>query len=341
MSETVAKKSAWTQLRLGWQAWVELLARKEAATALALVRIGVGAVTLHTMTAIYFMDVMEPLWANKDEGGIVDLANKNWLVEQLGGASLDTSHTLLWTCAAACVLLILGLGSRVAALVALLTSIALFSLHPGSGGGHDRLMTNMLWLLVFARSDATLSLWCFIRNRQWTSTEQVYGWVRLALIFQVAVMYWATGIQKMGIEWMPWGGYEAIYYAVLHPAFAHFDHSWVANMMPLVRMGTAITWIWEVSFPIVVLWLWCRHTRERGGRLRRWLLRWDLRLLYAGIGLSMHGIIWFLMDVGPFSTITVCFYFCLFHPDEYAQLWKRIQSARTDEATSLQKETGT
>ena len=120
MSETVAKKSAWTQLRLGWQAWVELLARKEAATALALVRIGVGAVTLHTMTAIYFMDVMEPLWANKDEGGIVDLANKNWLVEQLGGASLDTSHTLLWTCAAACVLLILGLGSRVAALVALL-----------------------------------------------------------------------------------------------------------------------------------------------------------------------------------------------------------------------------
>lgn len=312
-----------------WHAWVQLLARKETATSIALVRIGIGLVTIHTMIAIYYMDVMVPLWANRDEGGIIDLSDKNWLVQQLGGPSLDTSYVLLWSCIGAAALLTLGLCSRIAALVALQTAIALFSLHSGSGGGHDRLITNMLWLLVLVRSDNTLSMWCFIKSRQWTSPDPVSGWVRYALIFQVCIMYWATGIQKMGAEWMPWGGYEAVYYAVQHPAFAKMDNTWVAEVMPLVRMATAITWIWEVSFPMVLVWLWCRHTKDQGGRLRNIILRWDLRLFYVALGMSMHGIIWILMDVGPFSSVTCCFYLSFFHPDEYHRLWSRLRRTQS------------
>ena len=189
-------------------------------------------------------------------------------------------------------------------------------------------MTNMLWLLVFARSDATMSLTCWLRHRSWTSLDQTHSWVRWALVFQLSLMYWATGIQKMGMEWMPWGGYEAVYYAVLHPAFARFDHSWVSHIMPMVQLGTAVTWLWEVSFPVVLLWLWARHTRDRGGRLRRWLLRWDLRIVYVSIGLSMHGLTWLLMDVGPFSSVTCCFYLCLFHPNEYSRLWSHFSRVR-------------
>lgn len=315
------------RVRHVWQAWVELLSRKEAATSIALVRIGIGLVTIHTMIAIYYMDVMVPLWANRDEGGIIDLSDKNWLVQQLGGAGLETSYRLLWSCIGASALLTLGIFSRVAALIALQTSIALFSLHSGSGGGHDRLITNMLWLLVLVRSDHTLSLWCFLKTRHWTSSEPITGWVRYALIFQVCIMYWATGIQKMGAEWMPWGGYEAVYYAVQHPAFAKMDNTWVVEVMPLVRMATAITWIWEVSFPMVLFWLWCRHTKDRGGRLRSAILRWDLRLIYVVLGISMHGIIWVLMDVGPFSSVTCCFYLSFFHPDEYHRLWSRFRRA--------------
>ena len=169
MSGEVATKRWLEPLRwLGsrWTRWVRFLSREEAATPLALVRISIGAITLHTLLSIYGHDLMAPLWGNLDEGGILDLSDSNWLVQRLGGASLETSHTLVWACMAASALLIIGVGSRIAALVALQTLIALFSLHPGSGGGHDRLMTNILWLLVFARSDATLSLWCWLRHRR-------------------------------------------------------------------------------------------------------------------------------------------------------------------------------
>jgi len=314
------------RVRSAWKAWVEILSTRETGTAIAWVRICCGLVTLHTMTSIYTSGVNVPLWANKDEGGIINLSDKNWLVQLLGGPSLETSQNLLLMCTVACALLVIGLGSRIAALVALQTSIALFSLHPGSGGGHDRLITNMLWLLVFVRSDITLSLWCYIRSRRWTSSELIYAWVRYALAFQVTVMYWATGVQKMGMEWMPWGGYDAIYFAVLHPAFARFDHSWIAEVMPLVRVATAVTWIWEVTFPIVLLWLWFRRTPDRDSWLRRGVLRWNLRLIYVGIGLGMHGTVWILMDVGPFSTITCTLYLSLFHPDEYARLWQRLRA---------------
>jgi uncharacterized membrane protein YphA (DoxX/SURF4 family) len=333
MSENVQEVDGWAFLRRvnsAWQAWVEILAGREAGTAIAWVRMALGLVTLHTMTAIYTTGVIVPLWANKDEGGIINLSDKNWLVQQLGGPSLETSQSLLLICTVACVLLVIGLGSRLAAFVALQTSIALFSLHPGSGGGHDRLITNMLWLLVFVRSDTTLSLWCYFRNRSWTSSELTFAWVRYALAFQVTVMYWATGLQKMGMEWMPWGGYDAVYFAVLHPAFARFDHSWVADFMPLIRAATAVTWIWEVTFPVVLLWLWYRRTRERGGRMRRWILHWNLRSIYVLIGLGMHGTVWVLMDVGPFSPITCTLYLSLFHPDEYARLWQRLRGGGSE-----------
>ena len=98
---------------------------------------------------------------------------------------------------------------------------------------------------------------------------------------------------------------------------------------PVPRQNSTISW--EVSFPVVMVWLWARHTRERGGRLRRALLRWDLRVVYVAVGLVMHGLTWLLMDVGPFSPVTCCFYLCLFHPDEYHRLGRKLSQARLRE----------
>jgi hypothetical protein len=51
----------------------------------------------------------------------------------------------------------------------------------------------------------------------------------------------------------------------------------------------------------------------------------NFRRLFVVIGVMIHlGILLFL-EVGPFSWITLSFYLCLYHPDE----WKRRSSGHS------------
>ena len=52
----------------------------------------------------------------------------------------------------------------------------------------------------------------------------------------------------------------------------------------------------------------------RGGRLRRWVLRYDLRKPFAAIGVGLHLGILALLNVGPFSPISLSYYLCLIPP---------------------------
>jgi hypothetical protein len=97
----------------------------------------------------------------------------------------------------------------------------------------------------------------------------------------------------------------------------------VGWVFPLTQVGTAVAWHWEVSWPIVLLAFWYRATRERAGWLRATFNRLDLRSLYIALGVVFHLSLWVLLELGPFSWITMSYYWCAFHADELHRAWAR------------------
>ena len=307
-----------------WQRWVRRLAHREPATPLALLRIAVGLIVVHTFVMMILTDSVTPIWVDRDHGGIHPIQSRQWLISALGGATPPVVWGLVWTGILAGVGVATGTLSRASALLAGQVCIALFGLLPGAGGGHDRVITNALWLLVLAPAGATLSVDARVRTGRWRDATPVAAWPRYLVVVQLCLIYSMTGIQKLGSSWFPWGDYSAVYYALLTPSWARFDLSAVAWVFPLTQLGTAVTWIWEVSFPMVVAWLWWRHTRHRGGRLRRLAERVDLRAVYVVIGVTMHVTLFTLMELGPFSLITMSLYIALWHHDELVRRWPRL-----------------
>lgn len=310
-----------------WTAIADRLAHREPATPLALFRIACGLSILYTLVPMISADVVSMVWMDRPYGGYRDLEADQWLLRALGGPTDAAVTVLVGLGIASALLLLVGLGSRITPLVAGQVMIALFDINPESGGGHDRLLTAGLWLLVLAPSTATLSLDArlFGDEHRFLSTRPVAAWPRYLVIFQLVVVYCTTGLQKLGQEWMPWGGWSALYHAILAPSWQRWDTAWVASVYPLTQLGTAVTWLWEVGAPLWLLAFWFRATRDRPGRLRALCNRVDLRAWMAAIGLFFHGALWLLMNLGPFSLVTASFYLCLWHHDEYAALWHRVR----------------
>lgn len=299
-----------------WGRWVDLLATREPGTALALFRIALGLVCLHTVADVWHSGVDAWIWVDRVDGGVIKIGKGHWLIGLLGGAGAETTHALMAMAVAGGVSVVLGLGHRLGALLALQAFLALFAMNPMSGGGHDRLITNGLWLLVLAPASETLSVVCRIRRGRWTSGRPVVAWPRYLIVLQIAVVYAMTGMQKLGPAWMPWGDFTAVYRSVLLPTWARGDWSAVAWVFPLTQLATVVTWLWEVTWPMVLVSMWFRRTRTRGGWLRATCNRLDLRLLYVLMGVGMHGTVEVLMNVGPFSIVTMTYYLACFHPDE-------------------------
>lgn len=312
-----------------WTRVADRLAHREPATPLALFRIAMGLSILYTLVPMVQAGVVTMLWVDRPYGGFRPLEAHHWLVEALGGPTDVAVGTLVALGILTGILLVVGLGGRITALLALVVMMALFSLNPGTGGGHDRLHTNGLWLLVLAPSTATLALDArlFGPDRRFLSTRPVAAWPRYVAVFQLVLVYTTTGLQKLGHEWMPWGDFSALYYALLAPSWQRWDTSVIAHPALYLgtQVGTAATWLWETLAPVWLLAFWFRATRDRPGRLRAWLNRLDLRLWWAVYGVLLHAVLWATMNLGPFSLVTTSFYLCLFHHDEYAALWRRLR----------------
>lgn len=308
-----------------WRGFVAVMARRESGLSLGIFRILVGVVLGGDLLAFLLSGAMPALWYPVAEGGIQAPNSAHWVWQHLGVSGASVNGVLIATLLA-CAALILGVGTNAAAVVALVGSQALFNLVPSAGGGHDRLFTNALFVLALSGAGRSLSLPCRAREGKWTSDRPILAWPRYVLVHQLVLVYTATGLAKIGAEWWPWGGYQALYRSLLVPAWGRGDWWPLAYVYPITQVATAITVPWEASWGIVLLWLVARHTRDRGGGWRRILLRVDLRAVWAAIGVGVHGMLWILLDLGPFSAITIAWYVCLFHPDEIARAWTRLRT---------------
>ena len=340
MSEPPTAKARRPGSRLAswWSGWVALTSRREPGTSLALFRIVTGTSLLFALGSVLAADLVPLLWVDVEHGGYRSLKG-GWLVQALGGATPAVVGSLVGISLVAGLLLTLGVWTRPAALIATQGMLALTTLNIHGRSSYDPLLVNSLWLLVLADSSATLSLGCRLRQGRWTSDRLVAAWPRYLVIVQLVVLYTFTGLHKISIHWTPAGGFSALYYILQQPSWQRGDMTWLASVYPLTQLGTAVTWLWELTWPVVPFALWMRTTAERGGRVRSLVNRLPVRAVYVSIGLVMHTMITVLMVVGPFSWITLAYYPCLFRPAELREAGQRVV-ARTRSRSAMRADRG-
>ena len=311
-----------------WKRWVDFWSETESGSSIAMVRISIGLTLLYTCCSPYLGGVWEAIWVDESYGGIRHYKKVPWLLELLGGATPFAVETMLWLGIASSFGLILEIAGRLSALMGMVVMNTISWHNPLATGGHDDLIANALWLLVFVQNDCTHSLSCKFRTGQWTSETQVYSIVRRLLVTQLIIMYASTGLQKVSAHWIPFGELDALWYILQQPTWSWRDHQFLASWFWATQVGTLGTWLFEVCAPLMwILMLWESRTDtpwyapKWGQRLTQ---RYKPRLIFSCIGIPMHLGILFTMDVGPFSYAALSYYWAFCIPS------RTMESAETE-----------
>lgn len=313
--------------------FVGLWDHKEGPLALALVRISVGLILLFDFLEAAWLGLVGTLWGPDTQGGLASkLMERDPLPElyQWFPATMETAEAAYWLLIGALVCFTLGLGTRVSGVVAILLYSQLARILPLGDRGIDLMMRNVLCVLVFSRSHATLSIDAWLRTRSWWgSGEDVPAWPRHLLILQLVVMYFFAGIQKTAISWLPLGGYGALYIVLQDPHIARLDWSGLASVYPITQLSTFVTHTFEVTAPICLLAYHFRST-DGDGRLRRFFKRFRVHHVWIAVGVFLHVGIALTMNLGIFPFAMLALYWAWFHPDELrgAAAWLRRRTGR-------------
>ncbi len=314
-----------------WRRFVAFISEREDARALSLIRISMGLLAAGEMLEMILSQMVELVWVGKAFGGTFSLTG-SWLVQALGGPSPTVVWALVWCSMLGGVAVALGLGGRLAPFVTLQAYEAVTSLNSQARGGYDSLLTNALWLLVLGGASATWSLDAHLARKSFRAPAETLAIARRLFVFQLLIVYGTTGLQKMSPVWTPVGGFSALYWVFQEPTWGRYDMRFTAQIFPLMQIATAVTWLWELGAWLMFPYLWLRHTRERGGRLRRWLTRFDLRLPFLATGVMLHLGILLLLSVGPFSLVSVAFYPAFFTWSELERGWRWLRARRSKDA---------
>jgi hypothetical protein len=153
----------------------------------------------------------------------------------------------------------------------------------------------------------------------WGDGQQVPAWPRHLIVVQLVLMYFMAGIQKFGVAWTPFGSYSALFLILQDPAIANADYSWLAAppWYQFTQLSTFVTILWEYASPVILWSFWCRHTADRGGRIRMFTLRYPPHLIWAGIGVVFHFGIAISLDLGIFPWAMLATYAAFIHPDQW------------------------
>jgi hypothetical protein len=309
-----------------WRAWVVLLSRRERGTSFALLRIAVAAVILYSLLSVGLHGLVPVLWIDAAHGGFARLGNSDLVPALLGGPTPTVVWTLYTVALVGAVGMLLGVGGRVPIVLVALSYTPVATSNPEAYGGYDLMISNAVWMLLLGNATATLSVDCRRRTGGWTSDVLVPAWPRYVLVFQLVAIYTSTGLHKLSADWVPGGTHAALYWVFQDPTWNRFDlRELSARFYVLTQIGTAATWWWEVTSAGLLLVYWYRYTADRPGRIRAAMGRFDLRKPWAVIGVSLHLGILVLLNVGPFSFISLAYYLCLWTPDEIERALARLR----------------
>jgi uncharacterized membrane protein YphA (DoxX/SURF4 family) len=272
-----------------WRAWVELLDRKEPATALALVRILLACVLLVDFVSTKLAGLVGPLYSPPPVGFAWGDA---WL-----------SGDVAWALAVvALVALVLGAATRVACVAFAIASAALSHLTPDSESALDMLSRVVFVILALSRSNARWSVDAWIAKRMGREVPaEIPAWPRYLLLFELVWVYFSGGMNKASGSWGPQGGFTALANALSDPHAARFAPDWVGAIYPLTRIATAATMVFELGAPLFLL-----------AYFKRWRVRW----VWIALGVSFELGIALGLRLGSFPYGMLALYPVLLHSDE-------------------------
>ena len=293
--------AAWSAVERWWFRQVD-------ARTLAAFRIGLGATLLVTHLAL--LPELEALFGAGSWFLRGEVELWRWSVYD-GLASPGALRAVHLALAAGPLLLMVGLGGRLATLAALLTTLQVFHGNGIMLNSGDLLLR--LWCILLLAAPATrvwsIDAW-LARRRGRPLPRQLPVFVHRLIALQLAVMYLDTGAAKLlGNEWTAG---RATYYATQLERLQRFpDWTTAAFDLPVLVYASAVltyvTLYWELGWVLLVLW---RPTRR----------------LALGVGLLVHGGIAGTMMVAQFSAAAVLGYLAYVDADGVGAWLDRRQS---------------
>lgn len=308
-----------------WRAWVALCDRREDATALALVRIGVALVLLYDFAMVWRLDLVEALWAAPPEG--YAHAYDGWAVQWLGRGP-EVARALWLAAVISLGAIAAGTLTPLACAVFVLVSAQLAHLGADGDRGIDMMLRLAVGILAFSRCNARWSIDAAVLRRLGRPlAREAPAWPRYLLMAQLVWIYFSAGTNKSGAEWGPHGGFAALGNILSDPHFARFEPGWITAWHPLLRAGTAATMLFELTAPVYLVLHYYAATPERGGRLRRLAARLRLRWLWLGTGAGFHLGTALAMTMGIFPWGMLALYPALLLPRDLRRLGAREAAA--------------
>ncbi|MEM6928055.1 MAG: HTTM domain-containing protein [Myxococcota bacterium] len=312
-------------LRRGWERWVAFWAVQEHPRALAVVRICLGLVILYDFVQIWVLDLVPLLFAPGHVGGLspIDATNASpWFYDLFPRtvASGRLLHAIITVSAFA---FTVGAFTRTAALVLLLSWAQHAQILPAADRGIDTLCRDVLWIFLFADAGATWSIDAVRRTGSWFGDGTDIGaWARRLVVLQLVAMYFLAGVQKGGIHWYPMGYFASLYFILQDPAIAQFDFGFLANQpfFFTTQVGTAVTIVFQDTYPLVLLWAHYRNTPDQPGRLRAFANRWRLEWWWIGTGALFHVLLAATTELGIFPWAMLALYPAWLRPVDVANL---------------------
>lgn len=298
--------------RLGrmWRSWVALMDRREAPTALALVRISVALVLLCDYLWVWHVGLIDPLWSRFPDGFATSYSG--W------ADTLDISAYGLWTIALVSLVLVgIGLVARPACAVFVIVSAQQATISPDSESAIDMLLRIVFLILALSRCNARWSIDAWIaRRRGHPMPSLVPAWPRYLILFQLCWVYFSGGQNKSGASWGPHGGFTALGNALLDPHNGRLSADLVTTLYPVTRVATALTMAFELTALAYLLWLYYAATPEQPGCLRYWCNKLHLRWIWLSLGISFELGIALGLKLGAFPFGMLALFWVLLLPSE-------------------------
>ncbi|HEU4580661.1 MAG TPA: HTTM domain-containing protein [Polyangiaceae bacterium] len=310
--------------------WVAFWDEREPPTALACIRIALALVMLVDLAAIGWHGVATWLWAPLEAGGIV-----GW-----GAADAPLFYRLLPPSAASAQLLWLGLVLSVlcvgagfcmrgAALGYVWLSAQAALINGPADRAIDRAVRIMMLILVLSPAAQVWSIDAWRKTGHFRgSPEPAPAWPRYMILAQLVLIYFGAGLAKGGTSWYPWGGYRALYLTLQDPILAAADFRWLARPLPfrLTQVATALTHLWELSAPLVLLAAHYRRRPERARGWRRAFLLVPVRNLYVALGVAFHLTLALTLRLGIFPFAMLACFPAFFRPEELERGFGRLRA---------------
>ena len=190
---------------------------------------------------------------------------------------------VLWLSAA--VLLLVGCFTRFAAVLTWLMSISFANANPYLDNAGDTIRLILLFYLMLCPCGAACSIDALFRRLP--GPVFVSPWAIRLIFVQMIFIYWMNGLYKLfGDSWL---NGTSLHYVLGDLALTRFSQVGVPIPFEITRMMTWSVLIWEVTFPIMVLFKWTRR----------------IALFF---GVIFHLGIFASMELGGFVPYALCMY---------------------------------